>query len=63
MTKWTRTRPDPGRTYTDEEKRERKQRMLARLYEFVEGGWPSLSGLNTSGCPVLVAFFATGRGF
>lgn len=38
MTKWTRTRRDPGRTYTDEEKRERKQRMLERLQEFVEVG-------------------------
>ncbi len=38
MSKWTRTRRDPGRSYTDEEKRERKQRMLARLYEFAEAG-------------------------
>ena len=38
MSKWTRPRRDPGRTYTDEEKRERKQRMLARLNEFVEAG-------------------------
>ena len=38
MTKWTRTRRDPGREYTDEEKRRRKQQMLARIYDFVEGG-------------------------
>lgn len=38
MTKRTRTRRDPGRSYTDEEKRERRQRMLARLHEFVEAG-------------------------
>ena len=38
MTKWTKTRRDPGRTYTDEEKRERKKRMLAQLNEFVEAG-------------------------
>jgi hypothetical protein len=38
MSKWTRTRRDPGRGYTDEEKRERKRRMLARLHEFVEAG-------------------------
>jgi hypothetical protein len=38
MSKWTRTRRDPARTYTDEEKRERKRRMLARLHEFVEAG-------------------------
>jgi hypothetical protein len=38
MTKWTRTRRDPGRDYTDEEKRLRKQQMLARIYDFVEGG-------------------------
>ena len=38
MSKWNRTRRDPGRSYTDEEKRERKRRMLARLHEFVETG-------------------------
>jgi hypothetical protein len=38
MSKWTRTRRDPGRSYTDEEKRERKQRILARLREFVAAG-------------------------
>jgi hypothetical protein len=38
MSKWTRTRRDPGRSYTDEEKRDRKRRMLARLHEFVEAG-------------------------
>jgi hypothetical protein len=38
MTKWTRTRRDPGRSYSDEEKRQRKQSMLTRLHEFVEAG-------------------------
>jgi hypothetical protein len=38
MSKWTRTRRDPSRSYTDEEKRERKRRMLARLREFIEAG-------------------------
>lgn len=38
MSKWTRTRRDPGRSYTDEEKHERKRRMLARLQDFVEAG-------------------------
>lgn len=38
MTKWTKTRRDPGRSYTDEEKRERKRTMLERLHEFVEAG-------------------------
>jgi len=38
MSKWTKTRRDPGRSYTDEEKRERKKGMLARLHEFVEAG-------------------------
>jgi hypothetical protein len=38
MSKWTRTRRDPSRSYTDEEKRERKRRMLARLHEFIEAG-------------------------
>jgi len=38
MSKWTRTRRDPGRSYADEEKRDRKRRMLARLQEFVEAG-------------------------
>jgi hypothetical protein len=38
MSKWTRTRRDPSRIYTDEEKRERKRRMLARLREFIEAG-------------------------
>lgn len=38
MSKWTRTRRDPGRTYADEEKRERKRRMLARIQDLVEAG-------------------------
>lgn len=38
MSKWTRTRRDPERDYTDQEKLERKRRMLERLYDFVEAG-------------------------
>jgi len=38
MSKWTRTRRDPGRSYTDEEKHERKRKFLARLHELVEAG-------------------------
>jgi hypothetical protein len=38
MGKCVRTRHDPGREYTDEKKRQRKQEMLARIYDFVEGG-------------------------
>jgi hypothetical protein len=38
MTKWTKTRRDPGRTYVDEEKRQRNRRMLARVHELVESG-------------------------
>jgi hypothetical protein len=38
MTKWTKTRRDPGREYTDEERLRRKRQMLARIYDFVEGG-------------------------
>lgn len=38
MTRWTKTRRDPGRIYADEEKLERKRKMLARLHEFVEHG-------------------------
>jgi hypothetical protein len=34
------------------------------LYTTSRGGWPSLSAYFTyRGCPALVAFFATGRGF
>ena len=38
MTKWTKTRRDPGRTYLDEEKLQRPQRMLSRIHELVESG-------------------------
>ncbi|MGH9643648.1 MAG: hypothetical protein ACRD3Q_14650 [Terriglobales bacterium] len=38
MTKWTKTRRDPGRTYLDEEKLQRNRRMLARVRELVECG-------------------------
>ncbi len=38
MTKWTKTRRDPGRTYLDEEKLQRSRRMLARIRELVECG-------------------------
>jgi len=38
MTKWTRTRRDPGREYLDEEKLERRRRMLARIRELVDCG-------------------------
>jgi len=38
MSKWTRTRRDPGRTYIDEEKVRRHKRMLARIHELVDCG-------------------------
>jgi hypothetical protein len=38
MTKWTKTRRDPGRTYHDEEKLQRTRRMLTRIHELVEAG-------------------------
>ena len=38
MTKWTKTRRDPGRTYLDEESLQRNRRMLARVRELVECG-------------------------
>jgi hypothetical protein len=38
MSKWTRTRRDPGRDYTDAERLERRRNMLARLQDFVEAG-------------------------
>jgi hypothetical protein len=43
MSKWTKTLRDPGRGYTDEEKRERKRRMLARIHEFIEAGFEAES--------------------
>jgi hypothetical protein len=38
MSKWTKTRRDPGRTYLDEERLQRTRRMLARIHELVESG-------------------------
>ncbi|MGD0792430.1 MAG: hypothetical protein ABR920_11730 [Terriglobales bacterium] len=38
MTKWTKTRRDPGRAYLDEERLQRNRRMLARVRELVECG-------------------------
>jgi hypothetical protein len=38
MSKFTKTRRDPGRTYTDQEKIQRARRMLERVHEFVESG-------------------------
>lgn len=38
MTKWTKTRRDPGRNYLDEERLQRTRRMLARIHELVESG-------------------------
>jgi len=39
MSKWTRTRRDPGRSYTDEST-ERTERMIARVRKFLEEGVP-----------------------
>jgi hypothetical protein len=39
MSKWTRTRRDPDRTYTDENT-ERTRRMIARVRKFMEEGMP-----------------------
>jgi hypothetical protein len=38
MTKWTRTRRDPGRTYDDEAERELRKDVKSRLRELVEIG-------------------------
>jgi hypothetical protein len=38
MSKWTKTGRDPGRTYLDEEKLQRKKRMLSRIFELVKVG-------------------------
>jgi hypothetical protein len=38
MTKWTKTRRDPSRTYLDEERLQRHRRMLARVHELVKSG-------------------------
>lgn len=39
MSKWTRTRRDPGRTYTDETTA-RTERMIARIRRFMKEGVP-----------------------
>ncbi|HTZ95706.1 MAG TPA: hypothetical protein VMB18_04875 [Terriglobales bacterium] len=39
MSKWTRTRRDPGRTYADETS-ERTERMIARIRKFMKEGVP-----------------------
>ncbi len=39
MSKWTRTRRDPGRTYTDETT-ERTERMVAKVRRFLKEGVP-----------------------
>jgi len=38
MSKWTRTRRDPGRTYDDEAERELRKDVKSRLRELVEIG-------------------------
>jgi len=38
MSKWTKTGRDPGRTYLDIEKLERRRRMLARIHELLDSG-------------------------
>ena len=39
MSKWARTRRDPGRIYSDEDT-ERTERMIARVRNFLEEGVP-----------------------
>jgi hypothetical protein len=39
MSRWTRTRRDPGRIYTDETT-ERAERMIGRVRKFLEEGVP-----------------------
>jgi phosphoribosyl-ATP pyrophosphohydrolase len=39
MSKWTKTRRDPSRSYTDETT-ERTERMIARVRKFLEEGVP-----------------------
>jgi hypothetical protein len=39
MSKWTKTRRDPGRSYMDETT-ERTERMIARVRKFMEEGVP-----------------------
>jgi hypothetical protein len=39
MSKWTRTRRDPGRTYTDETT-EQTERMIAQVRKFMNEGVP-----------------------
>jgi hypothetical protein len=38
MSKFTKTRRDPGRSYTDEDKLQRSRRVLAKIQELVEYG-------------------------
>ncbi len=38
MSKWTRTRRDPGRTYDDEPERELRKDVKSRLRELIEIG-------------------------
>ena len=38
MSKWTRTRRDPGRTYIDQEAKKRDDRMVARMSRFLDEG-------------------------
>jgi hypothetical protein len=38
MTKWTRTRRDPGRTYDDEAEQELRKDVKSRLRELIEIG-------------------------
>ena len=49
MTKWTKTRRDPGRTYLDEETLQRNRRMLERVRELVECGIEAEPGGGESG--------------
>jgi len=39
MSKWTRPRREPGRSYTDEDT-ERSERLIARVRKFLEEGVP-----------------------
>ncbi|HVM92603.1 MAG TPA: hypothetical protein VMT67_07320 [Terriglobales bacterium] len=50
MTKWTKTRRDPGRTYLDDEKLERKRRMLARIRELVDCGTEAEPDVREAAC-------------
>ena len=43
MTKWTKSRRDPGRNYLDDEVIERKRKMMAKIYELVDCGFEAES--------------------